>query len=85
MGRNQCLLACAATPASLPLQGVAQQGSATSATEMQPATGKRDGQNDFDFAIGIWHTPEPAIPPMEPQYGKQSDRYSECADGRHHG
>lgn len=44
--RKQMLLACVFTLMLLPLQGMAQQS----------AAGKRDGQHDFDFAIGTWNT-----------------------------
>ena len=40
----------------LPLQGMAQNSSDASATDVQAAAEKRDGQHDFDFAIGTWHT-----------------------------
>jgi hypothetical protein len=42
------LVTCALALTLLPLQGMAQQSSA--------AAEKRDGQHDFDFAIGTWHT-----------------------------
>ena len=44
--RNQLLLACGLTMMLLPLLGTAQQSAAE----------KRDGQHDFDFAIGTWNT-----------------------------
>lgn len=44
--RKQFLLACSLTLMLLPLQGKAEQ----------PAAEKRDGQHDFDFAIGTWNT-----------------------------
>ena len=50
------LLTCALTLTLLPLQGMAQPSSDASATPVQPAAEKRDGQHDFDFAIGTWHT-----------------------------
>ncbi len=40
----------------LPLPGMTQQSSGTSAADAQRAAEKRDGQHDFDFAIGTWHT-----------------------------
>lgn len=50
------LLTCGLTLLLLPLQGMAQHSSGTSTTDVQPAAEKRDGQHDFDFAIGTWHT-----------------------------
>ena len=44
--RKQMLLACVFTLMLLPLQGMALQSAAVT----------RDGQHDFDFAIGTWNT-----------------------------
>jgi hypothetical protein len=43
--RRYLLLACGLALMALPLQGTAQHSSK-----------ERDGQHDFDFAIGTWHT-----------------------------
>jgi hypothetical protein len=40
----------------LPLHGMAQHSAEASARDEQPATKRRDGSHDFDFAIGTWKT-----------------------------
>jgi len=46
---RRCLLvACSLALLALPSQGMA--------ADAQPAAERRDGQRDFDFAIGTWHT-----------------------------
>jgi hypothetical protein len=46
---RRCLLvACSLALLALPLQGTA--------TDAQPTVERRDGQRDFDFEIGTWHT-----------------------------
>lgn len=50
------IVACGLCMPLLPLPGVAQQSSDTSATASLNSAAKRDGQHDFDFAIGTWHT-----------------------------
>lgn len=53
---GQALLAGGLILMCLPLAGLAQQSSDTSATAAQRAAERRDGQHDFDFAVGTWHT-----------------------------
>jgi len=45
------LLACSLAVILQPLPGLAQQSAG-----VQQAPGKRDGQHDFDFEIGVWKT-----------------------------
>src|SRR6202020_2129184 len=37
-------------------RAVAQTGGAASEPGTQPAVALRDGKNDFDFNLGVWHT-----------------------------
>lgn len=52
---RQVLLAGGLMLMCLPLPGLTQQSSDASATA-QRAAQRRDGQHDFDFALGTWHT-----------------------------
>lgn len=51
-----CLLASTFVVALQPLPGLAEQNSVASSTSFQPTPMERDGQHDFDFEIGTWHT-----------------------------
>jgi hypothetical protein len=55
------LLACSLLVVSPPLQGLAQQNADPSGSSIQ-----RDGQNDFDFAMGTWKD-ESAAPAGAPE------------------
>lgn len=46
--RGHLLVACSLALLTLPSQGMA--------TDAPPAAERRDGQRDFDFEIGTWHT-----------------------------
>jgi len=50
------LLLCVVALAAQPLHTQAQQNSAASQPNAQQAAVARDGQHDFDFEIGTWHT-----------------------------
>ena len=55
-GFRAFLLVCGVVTIAQPLQVVARQNSDPSVISTQYALTKRNGQHDFDFAIGTWKT-----------------------------
>jgi hypothetical protein len=53
---RRCLLWCGLVLALEPLPGLAQQTSDASRAPVSAAPAGRDGQHDFDFETGTWHT-----------------------------
>jgi hypothetical protein len=50
------LLICGLVVSSQPFCGLAQEKSGAPGTSLQRAPAERDGQQDFDFEIGVWKT-----------------------------